>query len=82
MYYHRDRCSWTMWLKLYELYHKDGISHAEEQEILEAMKDWTDAVTVITEDGHKKVECPKCEALEHVDVVYQFGQCMLCELEN
>jgi hypothetical protein len=72
-----------MWLKLYEFVNNDKLSTSKDDlEAVSAMEAWTDELTIITEDGHKKVSCHRCEGLEHVEVMYQFGQCMLCELED
>jgi hypothetical protein len=38
--------------------------------------------TYITEDGHRKADCPICEASEHIDILEAYDKCELCQLEN
>ena len=34
-----------------------------------------------TEDGHRKADCPKCEASEHIDFLEKHEECELCYLD-
>lgn len=73
-----------MWLVLYQIKNLptnllDGDMH---NNAMEAMDGWTDAMSERTEDGHTKAPCPRCEALEHIQILDEHGRCQLCWLED
>ena len=37
---------------------------------------------IITEDGHKKTNCPLCDGEEHIQVIEDDGKCWTCSNEK
>ena len=43
---------------------------------------WNLLKTYQTEDGHKKTDCPICEASEHIAYIIENGKCNICIREE
>jgi uncharacterized paraquat-inducible protein A len=67
--------------ELHELQELREFIDCNDIELLEALGE-EEMRTYITEDGHTNADCPKCEGSEHIDILEEDGQCLLCSVEE
>ena len=64
------------------LYYSTGLSFAEAKYLAELYAKTIGTENYLTEDGHIKRDCPKCEASEHVGILDYYGHCEICEMDQ